>query len=69
MLPSIKVMNIILSFILFVFWIWGILITIKYWGELPTWAKVLAILGIILYGGPFTVIVVYIGRSVNIQPS
>ncbi len=58
-------MNFILSLLLFLVWIWGVVITIKYWDEIPLWAKVLAILGILTGGGPFTILIVYIGWATN----
>ena len=51
--------------ILIILWIWGLLITIKFWKEIPTWAKVLAIIGLVVpFLGPvLTIIVVYISRK------
>ena len=46
-------------------WIWGLVITIKYWNEIPSWAKVIAVIGLVIGIGPLPVIVVYVGRSVN----
>ena len=63
-------MNITLPILLIVaFWLWGFVITIKYWDKIPTWAKVLAIIGLIFpsLGPIITIIVVYIGRAVNTQ--
>ena len=46
-----------------ILWIYGLFITIKYWYQLPTWAKILAVLGL-LFGGPIvTIIAVYIGKN------
>ena len=46
-------------------WIWGLVVTIKYWDFIPTWAKVLALIGLLTgIGGPaLTLIVVYISKS------
>ena len=46
-------------------WVWAIYVTVKYWKELPTWAQILAILGLIgfVFGPIMTLIVVYIGKS------
>jgi predicted PurR-regulated permease PerM len=48
-----------------VLWIWALVVTIKYWDQLPTWAKVLAILGLFTgFGGPvLTLIVVYVSKG------
>ena len=53
------------TLILLILWIWGLLITIKFWKEIPTWAKVLAIIGLVVpFLGPvLTIIVVYISRK------
>ena len=47
-------------------WIWAIVVLIKYWTKLPTWAKALGVIGLVpgLPGGPvLTLIVVYIGKQ------
>ena len=49
-----------------VIWIWALVATVKYWNQLPEWAKVISILGIlpILPGGPIvTLVVVYIAKG------
>lgn len=55
-----------LFLLLFVFliaiWIWAIIVLIKYWKVIPTWAKVIGFLGvvpIIPLGSVATLIVVY----------
>lgn len=49
-----------------VIWIWALVITIMYWNNLPTWAKVIGILGLVTGIGPVvTIIVVYIGNSIG----
>jgi len=54
-------------FLTFGLWIWGLIITIKYWKELPVWAQVIAILGLVgFFVGPLlTIIIVYVGKSVG----
>jgi hypothetical protein len=51
--------------ILLAFWIWALVATIKFWDFLPTWAKVLALIGLLTgIGGPLlTLIAVYVGKS------
>ena len=47
-------------------WIWAVVILVKYWNQLPSWAQVLGVIGVlpILPGGPIlTIIAVYIGKS------
>ena len=47
-------------------WIWGLVVTIKYFKVLPVWAQILGILGLVGFGGPIlTLIVVYIGKSMG----
>ena len=48
--------------------IWAIVVLIKYWKNLPSWAQVLGIIGVLpfLPGGPIiTLIVVYVAKTVN----
>ena len=61
----------IYGLISFVIWIWAIVVTIKYWNALPSWAKVLAIIGLFpIPGGPIlTLIVVYIGKNKGVAPT
>lgn len=47
-------------------WIWGLVITIKYWKMLPEWAQIFAVLGLlpVLPFGPIvTLVVVYVGKA------
>ena len=47
-------------------WIWAVVVLVKYWKELPSWAQVLGVIGVlpILPGGPIlTLIAVYIGKG------
>lgn len=47
-------------------WIWGLVLTLKYWQDLPDWAKVLCVIGLlpILPLGPIiTIIVAYITKN------
>lgn len=46
-------------------WVWAIVVTIKYWNQLPVWAQILAIIGLLTgVGGPImTLIVVYVGKD------
>lgn len=49
-----------------VLWIWALIITIKFFAEIPIWAQILAILGLLGFGGPIlTIIVVYIGKNMG----
>ena len=58
--------SVFVGLLMIALWIWGLVITIKYWNEIPLWAKILAIIGLVTGFGPLlTVIVVYVGRSVN----
>lgn len=45
--------------------VWAVVVTIKYWNQLPQWSKVLAIVGLVTgIGGPvMTLIVVYVGKG------
>ncbi len=58
-------MGLLFFAISFSIWIWAIVVTVKYWKQLPTWARVLAVIGLITgVGGPImTLIVVYIGKE------
>jgi len=49
----------------FVLWIWALVVTIKYWHQLPDWAKVLAIIGLLpwFFGPILTLIVVYVSQG------
>jgi len=47
-------------------WIWAVVVLVKYWKELPSWAQVLGVIGVlpILPLGPIlTLIAVYIGKG------
>jgi len=47
-------------------WIWAVVVLLKYRKELPSWAQVLGVIGVlpILPGGPIlTLIAVYIGKD------
>jgi len=47
-------------------WIWAVVILVKYWSQLPGWAKVLGLIGVlpIMPGGQIlTIIVVYISKG------
>ena len=45
-------------------WIWALVVLIKFWSILPSWAQVIGILSILGLGGPIvTLIVVYIGKN------
>ena len=46
-------------------WIWGLVVTLKYWKMLPNWAQIFAVLGLIPglpFGPVVTLIVVYVGK-------
>lgn len=46
-------------------WIWALVVTIKYWDQIPPWAKVLALVGLLTgIGGPIlSLVAVYIGKE------
>ena len=47
-------------------WIWAIVVLIKYWNQLPDWAKVLGVLGVIPavpLGPVVTLICVYVAKT------
>ena len=49
-------------------WIWALIWTMKYWKVLPSWAQVLAVLGLLGFvggGAIMTLIVVFIGKNSN----
>ena len=48
-------------------WVWALWVTVKYWAILPSWAQILAIVGLMPSGiGPiFTLVAVYIGKETN----
>ena len=51
-------------------WIWALVMTIKYFSVVPVWAQVLAVLGLLGFGGPIlTLIVIYIGKDMNKKSS
>ncbi len=59
-------MFIIMFLITLAIWIFAIVILVRYWKELPSWAQVLGVIGVlpILPVGPvLTIIAVYIGKS------
>lgn len=48
-----------------IIWIWALVITIKHWDNLPDWARVLCVIGLlpVLPGGPIiTLVVAYIAH-------
>jgi hypothetical protein len=50
----------------FAIWIWALVVTIKYWKQLPEWAQVISVLGLlpIIPGGPIvTLVVVYVTKG------
>ena len=56
----------LLLLISFAIWIWALVVTIKYWKQLPEWAQVVSVLGLlpIIPGGPIvTLVVVYIAKG------
>lgn len=62
---SITLFVVILAIMLFI-WTWAIWALVKYWKILPSWAKVLGVIGVIpaMPGGPIlTLIAVYIGKQ------
>ena len=48
-------------------WVWAVVVTIRYWAILPTWAQVVAVIGLLPSGfGPIiTLIAVYVGKGTN----
>ena len=49
----------------FIIWIWALVITIKHWDNLPDWARVVCVIGLlpVLPGGPIiTLVVAYIAH-------
>ena len=62
---SILILAILIILIVPALYIWALVITIKYWNEMETWAKVLALIGILTpFGGPLmTIIVVYLSKN------
>lgn len=57
---------IFMALISLILWIWAVVILVKYWNQLPSWAQVLGIIGVlpILPGGTIlTIIAVYIGKG------
>lgn len=48
-----------------VLWVWALYATVQYWKELPTWAQILAIIGLLgfVLGPVMTLIVVYVGKQ------
>ena len=51
-------------------WIWALVMTIKYFSVVPVWAQVLAVLGLLGFGGPvLTLIVIYIGKGMPTKSS
>ena len=56
----------LLLFLTIGIWIWGLVVLIKYWRHLPSWAKVLGVIGLlpILPLGPVvTLICVYVTKG------
>ena len=51
--------------VLLAIWIWALVVTIQFWNFIPTWAKVIALIGLFTgVGGPvLTLIVVYASKS------
>ena len=51
-------------------WVWALVVTIKYFSVVPAWAQVLAVLGLLGFGGPvLTLIVIYIGKGMHTKSS
>lgn len=61
-------LSVLLLLIILIFgvWIWAIIALINYWKLIPTWAKILGILGIfpvIPFGPILTLVVVYASKN------
>ena len=48
-----------------VFWIWALVVLIKYWSLLPVWAQVIGCLGLFTNFSVATLVVVYIGKGAH----
>jgi len=64
-----KIMNVPIHIFLFfliisiAFWVWALVVLIKYWKVIPNWARILGVFGLIFGFGPFTLIIVYLTKS------
>ena len=62
--------TLILVVIALALWIWALVVTIKYFNLVPVWAQILAVLGLLGFGGPIlTLIVIYIGKGMPTKSS
>ena len=62
--------TLILVVIALTLWIWALVVTIKYFSIVPVWAQILAVLGLLGFGGPIlTLIVIYIGKGIPTKSS
>ncbi len=54
-----------LFFIGFVIWIWALFVTLKYWNEIPVWARIISLVCLVSgIGGPIvSIIVVYVAKD------
>jgi hypothetical protein len=54
-----------------IIWVYALYLLVKYWSELPPWAKVIGIIGLCnngMVGGPFiTLLAVYFGKMEGIE--
>ena len=61
--------GVFLIFFIFVLglWIYALMILLKYWKNLPDWAKIIGVLGLLTGLGPVvTIVVVYVGKDQKI---
>src|SRR3990167_591496 len=50
--------------LLLILWIWALSVLILYWYQLPAWAQIIGVLGLLSGMGPVvTLVVVYIGKE------
>jgi len=63
---------VVIALVVVVLWFWALYATIKFWSVLPTWAKVIAVLGLFFgwtygIGTVITLIVVYASKGKGVM--
>ena len=55
---------IVITILVLILWAWAVTDTIRYWNDIPDWAKIVAILGLVTGIGPaVTLIVIHVTKG------
>lgn len=63
---TVVILYLLLVIVLFAIWIWALVAIIKFWDDIPTWAKVVGIIGIlpvVPFGSLLSLIVIYASKK------